>query len=541
MSALTKRILELLPDARLQREVADNGDREMMILGPPGTGKTRSLGVLLEAHLKAGLPPDQMLVNAFTRNATGELKRRLTGEYGLTDPEMAWVRTIHSSCFQLLRLRSEQVVNSTLLSKFGEDTGYKLAGALGKRNVEDPYAVGSVQTLGDWCYISEELRRVSLRSIDENWEMLQAKNPTGESWTRRDARDFSETYRRWKKDSGLYDFTDMLELVLREGLRPPVKWLFLDEVQDQTPLQWKVADLWLEEASRLMTFGDPDQCIFEWSGASSVEMTKRNAHRVILSHSYRLSSAIHAEAQGIIRRIKDRIALDFNPHAEGGEVTTSYDWMDVDVHKKEGSWLLLVRNRMYAANIRSALVESATPFYDRTSEAGIPAPGSPKGLALSVLLTLHDGGFVRGGKLRLLQRQVYADDWPIDKITYNQQYSLMDIVDAGAIEHLRAVIFKAPLKALRMESGDRAYLEAVLRRHGAGALLAKPTTELSTIHAAKGEEADNVAVSLSMTRRTRTEYEENPDSESRVYYVAATRARSTLTWVADGPGWELNA
>jgi superfamily I DNA/RNA helicase len=37
-----------------------------------------------------------------------------------------------------------------------------------------------------------------------------------------------------------------------------------------------------------------------------------------------------------------------------------------------------------------------------------------------------------------------------------------------------------------------------------------------------------------MTRRTYAEYQDNPDDENRTFYVAATRARKTLTWIADG-------
>jgi DNA helicase-2/ATP-dependent DNA helicase PcrA len=536
---LIDRVLTLLPDARLSK-VAAGQDKEILIFGPPGTGKTRSLGVLLDAHIQAGLPASEMLVNAFTRNATAELRRRLSTQYGLTDNEMTWVRTIHSSCFQLLQLRSEQVMSSFNLRQFGNDTGYKLQGVLNQRSFDDPYAVGSIVTMGDWCYIAEELRRVTLRDYQQNWVMLNTKNPTSENWTVKDARHFSDTYAQWKKESGLVDFTDMLELVIKYELRPTVNWIFLDEAQDMTPLQWKVADLWAQEAVRLMSFSDDDQAIFSWAGADPAELLKRNAHRIVLSHSYRLPSAVHQAANKIIKRVTERVEKDFEPHSIGGKVSTVHDWMEVaakiDPHKDE-SWLLLVRNRAYAVNIRGALVEAAVPFRDRTSPAGIPALDSARGRALAVLMELHAGEMVRGSRLRLLQRQVYPDMWPSDKTTWGQSYSVVDLIAAGAKPELATQIAQMPLAALRLDPGERNYLELIWRRHGADRLLAVPPVEISTIHGAKGEEARHVAVSVSMTRRTRQDYEDDPDSERRCFYVAATRALEEVIWVLDGPGW----
>lgn len=60
---------------------------------------------------------------------------------------------------------------------------------------------------------------------------------------------------------------------------------------------------------------------------------------------------------------------------------------------------------------------------------------------------------------------------------------------------------------------------------------APPRIRLSTIHGSKGGEADEVVLLTDMAPRTHREALERPDDEARVWYVAATRARQTLTAV----------
>ena len=71
---------------------------------------------------------------------------------------------------------------------------------------------------------------------------------------------------------------------------------------------------------------------------------------------------------------------------------------------------------------------------------------------------------------------------------------------------------------------DRAYIVAMLRR---GEKFNKePRITVSTIHGSKGGEADNVALILDSPKVIREKGD--GDSEHRVFYVGATRARKSL-------------
>ena len=56
----------------------------------------------------------------------------------------------------------------------------------------------------------------------------------------------------------------------------------------------------------------------------------------------------------------------------------------------------------------------------------------------------------------------------------------------------------------------------------------KPRIELSTIHAAKGGESQNVVLLTDLTKTTLDTYEKNPDDETRLFYVGATRTKENL-------------
>jgi DNA helicase-2/ATP-dependent DNA helicase PcrA len=51
---------------------------------------------------------------------------------------------------------------------------------------------------------------------------------------------------------------------------------------------------------------------------------------------------------------------------------------------------------------------------------------------------------------------------------------------------------------------------------------------LSTIHSAKGREADQVILNTGLTMRTLRSIDDNPDAEARVWYVGLTRTKNIL-------------
>jgi|TARA_Y100000022_G_C13064191_1_gene290346 superfamily I DNA/RNA helicase len=66
-----------------------------------------------------------------------------------------------------------------------------------------------------------------------------------------------------------------------------------------------------------------------------------------------------------------------------------------------------------------------------------------------------------------------------------------------------------------------------MRRNGEN-LKERPRIKLSTIHSVKGGEEDNVVLLTDLTQNTLKSYRKNPDDETRLFYVGATRAKENL-------------
>jgi len=82
-------------------------------------------------------------------------------------------------------------------------------------------------------------------------------------------------------------------------------------------------------------------------------------------------------------------------------------------------------------------------------------------------------------------------------------------------------------KALTKISEDRRdYLVSLLRRNTK--LTGHVPIKLSTIHGAKGGEADNVLLMSDLSTRFAKDYDKNSDDINRLLYVGITRAKQTL-------------
>jgi superfamily I DNA/RNA helicase len=89
---------------------------------------------------------------------------------------------------------------------------------------------------------------------------------------------------------------------------------------------------------------------------------------------------------------------------------------------------------------------------------------------------------------------------------------------------LTDVIWHEALSKISLETQE--YLIALLRR---GVKLNQaPRIRLSTIHGAKGGEADNVLLLMDLSPKFAKEYARNPDNVHRLFYVGITRAKQSL-------------
>jgi DNA helicase-2/ATP-dependent DNA helicase PcrA len=303
------------------------------------------------------------------------------------------------------------------------------------------------------------------------------------------------------------------------------KYLIVDEAQDLSALQWRVIQRLAEGAEHVWVAGDDDQCIHEWNGASRqhFQLLESDTYTV-LPQSYRLPKQVHRRSEQVILRVTDRLKKAFQPREEEGAVVHLNDLLDLEPN--EGTWLMLARNQVFLLRYihlchQQGLLYESTEWDGRLHNILD---------AIQTWQKISAGHKVTAAHARILYQFMGVRD----RIAYGFKQELNIVkneVELGFEDLVRDYGLLAPAgmpwaTALnRLPEEDSIYLQAVDRK---GNLLGKPRIRISTIHGAKGKEADNVIVAPDMTTKTWDAYQRMPDNEHRVFYVAMTRAKKRL-------------
>tara|TARA_R100001594_G_scaffold18862_2_gene36985 strand:- start:5692 stop:7218 length:1527 start_codon:yes stop_codon:yes gene_type:complete len=489
--------------------------------GPPGTGKTTTLLNLVDKALAEGMSASDIGYFAYTRKASNEARDRAVARFNL-DPEkdFTYFRTLHSLAFRLLGLQSSDVLTEKNLKEFSKKIGIDLSVGIESDDDEGFAIFRSNHPLMRVV----DLARTTELGPETAYNQSQIYEPRHLFM-----HVFSE-YEAYKKHNNVLDFTDMLvELSRKPEIFPSFKLCFVDEAQDLTPLQWRVVNILDKKSDRMFVAGDDDQGIYAWAGADINRFISLEGGSEVLSQSYRIPSSVWSLAQRVANRIKKRQAKTWSPRKEEGSVERVYDTYGTNFYPDE-EWLILSQANYMLGDIALDLRRRGI-FYERFGTASLGKKvrnaifswkhltgGENKeiGLAEAQNLISHintgEGTLKRGAKKAL--KTAHEED----TFTYgvlSQHYGLQ-------VPH--TYTWQTALSKIKPE--DRAYAELLLS-NGVD-ISKKPNVKLSTIHGAKGGEADNVLLYLDLTGKALEEMERNPDNANRVLYVGITRTKQRL-------------
>jgi len=111
----------------------------------------------------------------------------------------------------------------------------------------------------------------------------------------------------------------------------------IDEAQDSNDEEWYIIETLAGLYENLFIVGDPDQCIYEWRGASPLDFVNFKADvQIILNENYRSTPNILNVANSIIVHNKMRVEKDLFTHLSEGKVVLHYHGKD---EKDEGRWI----------------------------------------------------------------------------------------------------------------------------------------------------------------------------------------------------------
>ena len=533
------------------------------VIGPPGCGKTTYLIGKVGEYINSGLHPMEIVYTTFTKAGAREAMRRALIEFPhYSEEDFPHFATTHSIAFHILGIGGK-VFTDTKLKEFGDKYGHNFSAR--SSAFDSVMTETMLSEKGDYLEFFDCWRKNCLyEDIQEAFEDFTEANQRNlpHWWSLAVVESYIEGKNEFKREEGLFDFSDFLLGCLERQLCPPgMKVLLVDECQDNNQLMQKVHQLWAEAAEDAYVVGDPNQAIFEFQGSNPALFIDMAADRTEnLRQSWRCSKAVHELARKVITRNSIRmIDDDFTP-TEAAGVVERIDVKDIDWGEliKDGATLFyLLRTRWLVTQAYDRLMTAGVPF---VSSRGLESPLGhldmegrfiQAALARSAvtMLTLSDARPVMLSSLADLTKHIPAKPYMKHgskaelqrraKDNPGKEVGITALPELGFtprfLEYLNESDFTHPLKGTPEEKD---YLLRVYGRYGEGAFHGRPPIALGTMHSSKGAEADTVVIDPTYTRLPWESMNtlEGREAENRLAYVSVTRAREKVIILE--PQWD---
>ncbi len=486
-----------------------------IILGPPGTGKTTTLLNLVDQFIQQGIRPKQIGYFSFTRKAAREAATRAAEKFGLdAEKDLENFRTLHSYAFSRLAMSKEKMMTAENYREFGKLVGIPIK--TGKYSEDD----GTFNSDNEYLTImnTARVKRMDLLEYyDSRQNILDIERDTLYL--------LSEELKRYKKEKGLKDFTDLLEDFIAQETKQNFEALFIDEAQDLSLIQWEmVRSLWAN-AKKTYIAGDDDQAIFKWAGADVdhfIALKEEVNDIKVLDQSYRIPGGpIHELSQKIISKVQNRFNKDYKPRTEHGILRRYSDVTQVNM--SEGNWLVLSSANHFLDDVKD-LCELQGWYYQHRGSNSVPlkllialnnwekwrkgdiALGTIEikniyqYLGDKVLVGFRSGKTLHSDKKYLI-RDCQAEHGLVTTDVWYEAFDGLDTITENYIRNMRA-------------NGEQ--------------INKNPRIIMSTIHGAKGGEADKVLLMQDLTNAALETFSHDPDELHRLFYTGATRAKREL-------------
>lgn len=465
-----------------------------VIYGPPGTGKTSELLKRIQRLCDSGVVESDICFVSFTKAAAKEMADRA----GLSK---ANISTIHSLAYRMLNLSKDQIISREELKQFSKITGFEFTGT----NPEEQEFLG----VGDFY--------LSLYSLYKNLlheHPKQTFNISNREGSLKEFEFFVKKYDEFKRAFGVFDFTDMLKKALDEDA-PNFKYIFIDEAQDLSPLQWELIEHWARWIPKVCVAGDDDQALYKWGGADPAGMfnfaKKFGANSIVLGQSYRVPLRVHELAVALVSNIKDRVDKKYLPRKDFGIVRKFDSVFTIPTPRHGDDVLFLYRNHSLRDDFEQILIDNGLPYVIDSGRPGYfhsPLARAARLFKTAVRDFENTGRvFIRGNEENLLCKFCPK---------YRNHIQKGDFSFVSGRSWVKFLI--GPVEQTR-------YLEQVDSDNN---LFAEPTIHMSTIHGSKGREAERVVLLNALGGRSLDTFTVDPDSEIRNFYVGVTRSKNTL-------------
>jgi len=439
-----------------QRTAAAHRGGHLLIVAGAGTGKTTTLTARLSFLLRAGIPPERILMLTFSRRAAAELLSRaeqMTGE----STANAWGGTFHAVANRLLRRHGRALGLEPSFTVMDQTDAADLL-ALVRKDLEGP----SEEAAGD-VPLRRRARKQTLaeilsRCVNTGCPLSQVLR-THFPWCageRAEIRSTFEAYTARKRERQVLDFDDLL-LFWGALLRVPdvasilhrqFDHILVDEYQDTNPLQADLLEAMATGGATLTAVGDDAQAIYSFRAATHrniMEFPSRfGAEVVMLQQNHRSTPSLVAATNAVIAEAALRHPKQlWSSRADHGrpvlvrcddEADQSHQLCDrILKHHEQGAML----------NTQAILVRAA-------HHSGL----------LEMELTARKIPFVKYGGLRFLEAAHVKDmvcllrliENPRDELAWFRVLQLVDGVGPGTARRVTGRVLQADLPLVGLDA-----------------------------------------------------------------------------------------
>lgn len=341
-----------------QLEAVETTEGPIRVLAGAGTGKTRALTSRF-CYLTdtLGVAPKNILCVTFTNRAANEMKQRIRTALG--DMDLGYICTFHAFCVQLLK-EDIHVLNfpknfiildvedqKQLLLKIFEEMNLTLRETTIKRTIDEVLEAKKLFATSYIDYIyelnNEELKERIAITTNRNDEI------------------FLRYLYEQKKCFGC-DFNDIINFasyilehfpdVLKKW-QDRMQYVMVDEFQDVSKRQYKIAQMLSGKHGNLFIVGDPDQTIYSWRGSHvklflDFDKLYPEAHTIVLDTNYRSTPEILTASNTLIEKNVIRFPKELRPTKPGGELPL---FNHARSEKEEAEWIFEEINRLCQSGV----------------------------------------------------------------------------------------------------------------------------------------------------------------------------------------------
>jgi len=347
---------------KYQEKAYRTEEMKVLVVAPPGSGKTTVMLRRLEYLLSKGVPARKVLVLTFSKASATEMEER----FRKNNPARPFFGTIHGLCYKILRHKM-----GSMKLIYGKDE-YLIRSKLQKELKLDQDDVDS---------ILRDISRFKVKSF------LQEKDipVTFKDEIFKAAFDI---YEKEREKKGLFDFDDLQMEVLRlfeneevlSAFKKSNPYILIDEFQDLDPVQLRIIQK-ISEGMSLFCVGDEDQCIYAFRGSDPRGMIDFeemfNGKKVFLKYNYRSTENIVKYAGEVIkfnamRNKKELLASRKEQRKITKIFPETQELMLMDLAKEIkadnfGTYAVLYRTNREGMRVKEFLRKEGIPFKSRDS------------------------------------------------------------------------------------------------------------------------------------------------------------------------------